>query len=150
MDSKFYFSFTGRINRSAYWRKYLLFPIGFLILTLLINTLPPDLQADLEAFHEATRRGRYLDFLDDTPFELVLIAISAILCIWASLAVTAKRYHDRDKSAWWMLIALIPIIGIIWLLIELGFLKGTDGPNRFGSDPSATNKKNRKRYNILR
>jgi len=31
------------------------------------------------------------------------------------------------------LIGLIPIIGGIWLLIELGFLKGTDGPNRFGS-----------------
>ena len=33
---------------------------------------------------------------------------------------------------WWVLIGLIPIIGALWLLIELGFLKGTDGPNRYG------------------
>jgi len=32
-----------------------------------------------------------------------------------------------------MLITLVPIIGAIWLLIELGFLKGTPGPNQFGS-----------------
>jgi hypothetical protein len=47
--------------------------------------------------------------------------------------VYIKRFHDRDKSGWWVLIWLIPIIGAIWLLIELGFLKGTPGPNRFGS-----------------
>ena len=47
--------------------------------------------------------------------------------------VHIKRFHDRDKSGWWVLIGLIPIIGAIWLLIELGFLKGTPGPNRFGS-----------------
>jgi len=35
-----------------------------------------------------------------------------------------------------MLIALIPIIGSIWLLIELGFLAGTPGPNRFGLPPT--------------
>ncbi len=41
-----------------------------------------------------------------------------------------------DKSGWWMLIALIPIIGSIWFLIELGFLAGTPGPNRFGPPPT--------------
>jgi uncharacterized membrane protein YhaH (DUF805 family) len=51
------------------------------------------------------------------------------------LCVYGKRWHDRDKSAWWILIGLIPFIGWIWVLVEVGFLKGTDGPNRFGEDP---------------
>lgn len=150
MDVKFYFSFTGRVNRSVYWRRYLLWPIGISIFILLDYILPPDLKADLAAFHEATRKSTLP--LPDLPdiFIPVLISIGVILGTWVSLAVTAKRYHDRDKSARWMLIALIPVIGIIWLLIELGFLKGTDGTNRFGSDPLATNKKNKKRYSILR
>ena len=54
------------------------------------------------------------------------------LALIPSIIVYIKRFHDRDKSGWWVLIGLIPIIGGIWLLIELGFLKGTPGPNRFG------------------
>ena len=44
-----------------------------------------------------------------------------------AIIVHIKRFHDRDKSGWWVLIGLVPIIGAIWLLIELGFLKGTPG-----------------------
>jgi len=49
-----------------------------------------------------------------------------------------KRYHDRDKSGWWILILFIPLVGFIWFLIELGCLPGTPGPNRFGPDPLGT------------
>jgi uncharacterized membrane protein YhaH (DUF805 family) len=49
----------------------------------------------------------------------------------------AKRCHDRDRSGWFQLISLIPLIGSIWLLVEVGFLRGTPGPNRFGPDPLA-------------
>ncbi|TGR16409.1 DUF805 domain-containing protein, partial [Mesorhizobium sp. M8A.F.Ca.ET.197.01.1.1] len=49
----------------------------------------------------------------------------------------AKRWHDRNKSGWWTLIGLIPIIGGIWLLIELGILEGTRGANQYGPDPLA-------------
>ena len=59
--------------------------------------------------------------------------IFAILSLIPAIIVHIKRFHDRDKFGWWGLIVLIPIIGAIWLLIELGFLKGTLGPNRFGS-----------------
>jgi Protein of unknown function (DUF805) len=47
-------------------------------------------------------------------------------------AFSRMHYSHSDKSGWWVLIVLIPIIGAIWLLIELGLLKGTPGPNRFG------------------
>ena len=63
-------------------------------------------------------------------------AFSRWWCIIPAILVYIKRFHDRDKSGWWMLIVLIPIVGAIWLLVELGFLPGTPGPNRFGPPPS--------------
>jgi hypothetical protein len=55
--------------------------------------------------------------------------------MWICLAVMAKRYHDRGKSAWWILIFLIPIVGGIWQWIELGLLRGDEGSNDYGPDP---------------
>ncbi len=43
--------------------------------------------------------------------------------IWCGLTIQAKRWHDRDKSAWWILIGLLPVIGPIWALVENGFLR---------------------------
>jgi uncharacterized membrane protein YhaH (DUF805 family) len=54
--------------------------------------------------------------------------------IWVLIAVQVKRWHDRNKSAWWLLINFVPIIGWLWVLIECGFLRGTEGPNRFGDE----------------
>lgn len=65
------------------------------------------------------------------------LIVLLLLLLWPSICLYAKRWHDRDKSGWWSLIVLIPIIGGLWMLIELGFLRGTDGPNRFGPDPIA-------------
>jgi uncharacterized membrane protein YhaH (DUF805 family) len=58
-----------------------------------------------------------------------------LLLLWPAVATAAKRWHDRDKSAAWVLIVLIPVVGWIWALIENGLLRGTAGPNRFGEDP---------------
>jgi uncharacterized membrane protein YhaH (DUF805 family) len=63
----------------------------------------------------------------------ILSGLFVLASIIPAILVDIKRWHDRDKSGWWMLITLVPIIGSIWLLIELGFLKGIPGPNRFGS-----------------
>ena len=61
--------------------------------------------------------------------------ITLLVLAWVNLAVHAKRWHDRNKSILWILFWFIPIIGQIWTLIELGFIRGTSGPNRFGPDP---------------
>jgi uncharacterized membrane protein YhaH (DUF805 family) len=45
--------------------------------------------------------------------------------------VGVKRCHDRNRSGWFLLIGWLPIMNL-WLFIELGFLAGTVGPNRFG------------------
>ncbi len=55
--------------------------------------------------------------------------------LWPSIAVQAKRWHDINKSAWWVLINFVPIAGPIWALIQNGFIPGSRGPNRFGPDP---------------
>jgi uncharacterized membrane protein YhaH (DUF805 family) len=60
-----------------------------------------------------------------------------LLLLWPALAVSVKRWHDRDKSGWWVLLNLLPVIGWLWAWIDNGFLRGTPGPNRFGEDPLA-------------
>ena len=54
------------------------------------------------------------------------------------LATATKRYHDRNKSGWWILIVFVPVIGAIWYFVECGFLRGTRGPNPYGPDPLAS------------
>jgi uncharacterized membrane protein YhaH (DUF805 family) len=54
-----------------------------------------------------------------------------------TLAVTIRRLHDLDRTGWWYLLVLVPIIGWIVLLIWM-CTKGTGGPNRFGADPLDT------------
>lgn len=54
-----------------------------------------------------------------------------------SIAVAARRLHDINKSGWWQLIGLIPLIGWIWYLV----LVCTDsdvGDNRFGPNPKGS------------
>ena len=68
----------------------------------------------------------------------LLFSLLSIALIYPSVCIGIKRFHDRDKSGWWVLIAFIPLIGWIWYLIECGFLTGTSGPNQYGSAPPAT------------
>ncbi|MFQ1022407.1 DUF805 domain-containing protein [Avibacterium paragallinarum] len=51
-----------------------------------------------------------------------------------SLAVRVRRLHDIDRSGWWLLIGIIPVIGFI-VLVVFACLDGTQGKNRFGEDP---------------
>jgi uncharacterized membrane protein YhaH (DUF805 family) len=55
-----------------------------------------------------------------------------LLLLWPALALSVKRWHDRDKPGWWVLVGLIPVIGWLWLVIENGLLRGSAGANRFG------------------
>ena len=64
----------------------------------------------------------------------MLTMIVGLAFLIPNLAVQIRRLHDIDKSGWWILIALIPLIGFIWLIV-LYCTEGTRGPNRFGADP---------------
>jgi uncharacterized membrane protein YhaH (DUF805 family) len=58
-----------------------------------------------------------------------------LVLLWPALAVSIKRWHDRNESGWWVLVALVPVIGWAYMLFVNGFLRGTDGPNRYGDAP---------------
>lgn len=64
-----------------------------------------------------------------------LAATALVACM--ALSVQIKRWHDRDKSAWWLLIHAVPAIGNTWALVECGFIEGTPGPNRYGLVPGS-------------
>ena len=114
MDYKqFYLSAQGQVNRKQWWL-YLVLPLiaGSIILGGV---------------------DRAIGTFDAESGGGLLSGIWGLATLIPAILVDIKRWHDRDKSGWWMLIALVPIIGWIWFLIELGFLKGTAGPNRFGA-----------------
>jgi uncharacterized membrane protein YhaH (DUF805 family) len=64
----------------------------------------------------------------------VLGGIYSLAVLVPTLAVTCRRLHDTDRSGWWQMIWLIPVIGWIILIVWLAG-RGTTGPNRFGEDP---------------
>ena len=66
----------------------------------------------------------------------VLSNLANLAFLLPSLAVGARRLHDTDRSGWWLLLWLIPLIGWIIVIVFL-CQRGTDGPNRFGSDDLA-------------
>jgi len=64
----------------------------------------------------------------------VLGAIYALAVLLPSIGVTIRRLHDTNRSGWWILVVLIPIVGWIWLIVLL-VLAGDRGPNRYGPPP---------------
>jgi len=67
----------------------------------------------------------------------IVYGVGSLLSLWIGLAVYVKRCHDRGKSGWWLLLMLIPFVGIIWWLVDLGILEGQQGANKYGPDPRA-------------
>jgi ribose/xylose/arabinose/galactoside ABC-type transport system permease subunit/uncharacterized membrane protein YhaH (DUF805 family) len=107
------FSFKGRMTRRDYWLKGVIFlsPLSVLISTLL---------------------------LVDSVIVRVLSLVLSVLLLWPGLALTAKRLHDRGRSGWFIATLLIPAADIVFgvlIFIWVGFLRGTEGANRFGEDP---------------
>jgi uncharacterized membrane protein YhaH (DUF805 family) len=58
----------------------------------------------------------------------------ALACVVPNLAVSARRLHDTNRSGWWLLIAFVPIVGIILLIVWYA-TPGDAGENRFGPNP---------------
>ena len=65
----------------------------------------------------------------------LIYCVALFFAAWTGFALQIKRWHDRDKSWVWIFINFIPLVGAVWTLIEVGFLDGTPGPNRFGPSP---------------
>ena len=72
--------------------------------------------------------------IDDATNQSIVQSIAGLALFLPSLSVQVRRLHDTDKSGWWSLLDIIPLIGSIILLI-ICTLKGTPGTNRFGENP---------------
>ena len=114
------FSFKGRIGRAKFW----LTNLGVTVISAILGGLIGAMGGQAPAI-----AGQPPQL---APAAIVGLLVIMIPVLWASLAIGAKRCHDRGRSGWFQLIVLIPIIGGIWLLVELGFLRGIDGPNEYG------------------
>ena len=123
------FSFQGRILRSQWW----LAQIGVVLFIVVAATGIATLGAALGNDGPVDPNEPQSQAFGPVFGLIVLAAIPVIL--WVNCAVTAKRWHDRDKSAAMVLIALIPVVGGLWTTIECGFLPGSPGTNRYGPSP---------------
>lgn len=66
----------------------------------------------------------------------ILVLIFALAIFVPALAVQVRRFHDQDKSGWFVLLGLIPLVGGLITLVFM-CLEGTRGSNKFGPDPKA-------------
>lgn len=110
---KQYADFGGRARRSEYWY-FTLFNIIFAILAMILDNV----------------LGIAIEGIGYGPIY-ILYALATFV---PGLAVLVRRLHDVGKSGWMYFIALIPIIGAIWLLVLL-FTDSQQGDNKWGANP---------------
>ena len=113
-----YVGFTGRARRSEYW--------WFALFTVLVGLVGTGPDRVLGTTLGATSAG---------PGSIGVIGIIVNLALLLpTLAVAVRRLHDTDRSGWWLLIGLVPIVGAIVLLVFF-VMDSTPGTNRFGANP---------------
>ena len=139
---EFLFGASGRINRAKYWRSTLLFTVAGLMAAVILFTA-----AGIAA-----------------PLFIITVVLVLIPWLLWGFSITTERLHDRDKSAWWLvvfylvpavlgqlaktawfagaagtvlhyIVALASFALTIWGFVEIGCLRGTAGSNTYGPDP---------------
>ena len=110
---KKYAVFSGRSRRMEYWYFVLFNLIAYIVLSLI--------DALLGTYNIVQGVG-------------LLSGIYSLAVLIPTLAVMVRRLHDIDRTGWWILINLIPLIGTIVLLV-FALTPGTPGSNRYGPDP---------------
>ena len=156
------FGFSGRANRGKFWLAVVLWiifwsiavPVCVLAAIIILGLHLPDISLPHDELI-----ARYVRLAFDY-LGLLIVFIAFTVVSWISaFAVGVKRLHDRDKSGWWILLfylapsvlgsiantseqavvsfvfGLASFVISIWGLVELGFLRGTVGPNPYGPDP---------------
>lgn len=103
---KKYVTFSGRARRKEYWM--------FMLIHIIVCAI--------------------LSVIDKAIGAQVLLTIYGLAVLLPSLAVLSRRLHDSGRSAWWILICLVPFIGQIVLII-FAVLDSQPGQNKFGPNP---------------
>jgi uncharacterized membrane protein YhaH (DUF805 family) len=109
-----YADFSGRARRREFWSFAL---VNFAIAAGL--------------FLLATILGKVLGLLGGLVMLIYYLYSLAVLV--PGLAVGVRRLHDTGKSGWFMLLALIPLVGLV--LLYFMTIEGDAGPNAYGADP---------------
>jgi len=78
----------------------------------------------------------------DTIFGVIVLLFGLIL-YYTHIPASIKRLHDTNRSGWSLLWGIIPIIGALYVLTVCGFLKGTEGNNKYGVNPTGTEDDNK-------
>ncbi|WP_454256564.1 DUF805 domain-containing protein [Pseudomonas sp. Marseille-Q8238] len=113
---KQYAVFSGRARRKEYWM--------FVLFNLIVSVVLSFVDGVVGTFSVEAGIG-------------LLSGIYALAVLIPSLAVAVRRLHDTNRSGWWLLIALVPLVGGIVLLVFL-VLDSTPGDNRFGANPKGS------------
>lgn len=111
---KRYADFSGRSRRKEYW----MFILGVIVVAIVLSIIESILGLN--------------GMVGGVYGPLTLILVLALLI--PGIAVQVRRFHDQDKSGWFVLLSLIPFVGGLIVLVFM-CLEGTKGPNRFGEDP---------------
>jgi uncharacterized membrane protein YhaH (DUF805 family) len=114
---KKYAVFGGRSRRKEYWY--------FVLFSLIVSLVLSAIDALLGTFGSANVG--------------LLGGIYGLAVLIPSIAVSVRRLHDIDRTGWWVLIGLVPVIGTIVLLV-FAASDGTPGKNRFGPNPKGSGK----------
>lgn len=116
-----YVNFSGRASRPAYWWWFLFTWIVSIVAQLIDGAVrPPGFNYEASAM---------------SVFVGIITVIVSLALLLPSIAVLIRRLHDTDRSGWWWLIGIIPLIGWIILIFFLAS-PGTLGENRYGPPPS--------------
>lgn len=114
-----YAKFDGRASRSEYWY----FILFYLILSFIV--------ALIDTFVLNPMMG--VTPVDSAQGGILQIIVALALLV-PSIALAIRRLHDTGKSGWWLLIALIPVIGAL-VLLYFYVVDSESGTNRFGMNP---------------
>ena len=125
MPLRRYADFAGRSQRKEYW----LFVLGYTILFAVLGALGGGL-VSLSSWTQDSQ------IPVGSMLTIGLLLVLALALFIPSLAVTIRRFHDQDRTGWWVLIVLVPYLGGLILIVFM-CIEGTRGPNRFGEDPKA-------------
>jgi len=110
---KKYAVFEGRARRKEYW----FFVLFSIIITMVLSVL----DGALGLFDLETGIG-------------LLSGIYSLAVLIPSISVGVRRLHDTNRSGWWLLITVIPLIGAIVIIVLLA-LDSKPGDNEYGSNP---------------
>jgi uncharacterized membrane protein YhaH (DUF805 family) len=110
---KKYAVFSGRARRKEYWY-FCLFNVIISIVLAIIDVI-------FGTFSRAAGIG-------------LLGGIYALAVLIPGLAVSVRRLHDRNRSGWWLFIALVPLIGAIVLVVFM-VQDSQEGDNQYGPNP---------------